>query len=865
MILLFACKLTKQSLSYGIKLFVAMRQHLLLALLLLGFTTAMAQIPTPDQFLGYPLGSQFTPHYRVLDYFRQVAATAKNVKVEQYGTTYEGRPLITATVASPANFSRLEEIRQRSLDMSMAKGGQSGDQPVIVWLSYNVHGNEAVSTEAAMKTLYELVNNGNAQTQQWLQNTVVVIDPCLNPDGRERYVNFYNAVRGAQPDVNRYSREHNEPWPGGRPNHYYFDLNRDWAWQTQRESQQRVTRYNQWMPQLHVDFHEQEIEAPYYFAPAAEPFHDAITPWQREVQVMIGKNNAKYFDQEGWLYFTKERFDLFYPSYGDTYPMYNGAIGMTYEQGGSGRAGVAVLKRDGDTLTLTDRIAHHFTTGMSTIEVASQQAGRILKEYVQYFETAKKDPQGGYKSYVIKSGGNPEKLNSLADLLRKNNIAFGYGANIGNASGFNYFTGKTEAFSISKEDLVINAYQPRSNMLRVLFEPTSRLTDSVTYDITAWAMPYVYGLTSYAVKQPLTPAADAPAAPANTALAAQHPYAYLAQWNSMRDVKFLSALLKRGMKVRFTEAPFTSGGKTFPAGTLVITRTGNNNNGVAFDSYITSQADKYKITLDAVATGFVEKGMDFGSDKIRYIKAPKVMLVTGDDVSSLGVGEIWHFFEQQLEYPITVVNERNLNNVKWDQIDVLILADGEYKTLTEKAAAERLKEWISKGGKLIALETAAEQVSEAEWGIKLKKDKEEAVPEKNKPLEDSYDALKPYANRERESVRQFIPGAIFKVQLDTTHPLAFGYPGVYYTLKQDSRLYEFIDNGGWNVGVLKKDNYLSGFVGADTRNRLKDGLLFGVKEIGNGSVVILADNPLFRSFWENGKLMFSNAVFLVGQ
>lgn len=841
-----------------------MRQHLLLALLLLGFTTAMAQIPTPDQFLGYPLGSQFTPHYRVLDYFRQVAATAKNVKVEQYGTTYEGRPLITATIASPANFSRLEEIRQRSLDMSMAKGGQSGDQPVIVWLSYNVHGNEAVSTEAAMKTLYELANNGNAQTQQWLRNTVVVIDPCLNPDGRERYVNFYNAVRSLQPDVHRYSREHNEPWPGGRPNHYYFDLNRDWAWQTQKESQQRVSRYNQWMPQLHVDFHEQEIEAPYYFAPAAEPFHDAITPWQREVQVMIGKNNAKYFDQEGWLYFTRERFDLFYPSYGDTYPMYNGAIGMTYEQGGSGRAGVAVLKRDGDTLTLTDRIAHHFTTGMSTIEVASQQADRILKEYVQYFETAKKDPQGGFKSYVIKSGGNPEKLNALAELLRRNNIAFGYGANAGNASGLNYFTGKTEAFSVTKEDIVINAYQPRSNMLRVLFEPTSRLTDSVTYDITAWALPYVYGLTSYAVKQPLTPSADAPAAPANTALAAQRPYAYLAQWNSVRDVKFLAALLKQGMKVRFTEAPFTSGGKTFPAGTLVITRTGNNS--ASFDTYITSQADKYKITLDAVATGFVEKGTDLGSDKIRYIKAPKVVLLTGDGVSSLGMGEIWHFFEQQLAYPVTVVNERNFGAVNLDQTDVLILPDGDYKAFADKAATERLKDWISNGGKLIALESAAAQVAAADWGIKEKKEKEETATDKNKTTEESpYDVLKPYANRERESVRQFIPGAIFKVQLDTTHPLAFGYPGTYYTLKQDSRLYEFIDNNGWNVGVLKKDNYLSGFVGADTRNRLKDGLLFGVKEIGNGSVVILADNPLFRSFWENGKLMFSNAVFLVGQ
>ncbi|MBO9732013.1 MAG: zinc carboxypeptidase [Chitinophaga sp.] len=842
-----------------------MRKYLLLAVAMLGFMITSAQVPTPDQFLGYPLGTQFTPHYRVVDYFKQVAATAKNVKFEQYGTTYEGRPLVMAIVASPENFSRLDEIRQHSLDMSNARGKATGNQPVIVWLSYNVHGNEAVSTEAAMKTLYELVNNGNAQTQEWLKNTVVVIDPCLNPDGRERYVNFYNATRAVKPNVNPYSREHNEPWPGGRPNHYYFDLNRDWAWQTQKESQQRVAKYNEWMPQVHVDFHEQDIESPYYFAPAAEPFHDAVTPWQRQLQVMIGKNNAKYFDQQGWLYFTKERFDLFYPSYGDTYPMYNGSLGMTYEQGGSGHAGVAVLKKDGDTLTLTDRIAHHFTTGMSTIEVASQNAAKIITEYDNYFVAAEKAPQGGYKAYVVKAGGNTEKLNTLAELLRKNNIAFGYGANTGSAAGFNYFTGKTETFTIDKEDMVISMYQPHSNMLRVLFEPVSHLSDSVTYDITAWALPYAYGLTSYAVKQSLTPAAGAPAMRNNTALIAQKPYAYLAQWNSLRDVKFLSALLQNDIKVRFTEAPFTVSGKDFPAGTLIITRSGNANRGDQFDQYITSQANRFKITLDAVSSGFVDKGTDFGSDKIRFIKKPNVVLLAGEGIGSLGVGEVWHFFEQQLDFPLTVVNARNMNDINWEQTDVLILTNGDYKVFGDKPATERLKDWVNNGGKLIAVEDAAAAIAGIDWGIKLKKEEEKDKEGKDKGKATTYDALKPYANRERESIKQFIPGAIYKVQLDTTHPLAFGYNGFYYTLKQDAHLYEFIENGGWNVGVLKKDSYLSGFVGADTRQQLKDGLLFGVKEMGSGSVVILADNPLFRSFWENGKLLFSNAVFLVGQ
>ncbi|MCW3464064.1 M14 family metallopeptidase [Chitinophaga nivalis] len=842
-----------------------MRRLILLAFLSLGFSRMHAQVPTPDQFLGYPLGSQFTPHYKVVDYFKTVAASVKNVKLEQYGSTYEGRPLMMAVVASPENFSRLDDIRQRSLAMSNAKDNGNGSQPVVVWLSYNVHGNEAVSTEASMKTLYELVNNGNAQTQQWLQHAVVILDPCLNPDGHDRYVNFYNATRGKQPNVYRYSREHHEPWPGGRPNHYYFDLNRDWAWQTQQESQQRVAKYNQWMPQIHVDFHEQEIEAPYYFAPAAEPFHDAITPWQRQLQVMIGKNNAKYFDEQGWLYFTKERFDLFYPSYGDTYPMYNGAIGMTFEQGGSGRAGVAVKKRDGDTLTLTDRIAHHFTTGMSTIEVAAQNAGKIISEYVQYFDRAKKDPQGGYKSYVIKAAGNTEKLNTLAELLRKNNIAFGFGTSTGSSSGFNYFTGKTENFTIDKEDLVINAYQPHSNMLRVLFEPVSHLTDSVTYDITAWALPYAYGLPAYAVKQPLTPAADAPAVRNNTPLVAQHPYAYLAKWNSLRDVKFLAALLQQDIKVRFTEVPFTVGSKDFPAGTLVITRAGNTAKGAAFDQFITSQANRFKISLDAVSSGFVDKGMDFGSDKIRYIKAPRVVLLMGDEVSSLGTGEIWHFFEQQLDFPLTVVNERNLDEVNLEETDVVILPDGYYRSLSEKASADRLKSWVNNGGKLIALEGAAAQLTEGEWGIKLKKEEDNKAAKDKAAQESPYEALKPYANRERESVKQFIPGAIYKVQLDETHPLAFGYPAFYYTLKQDSRLYDFIDNDGWNVGVLKKDSYLSGFVGTETRKQLKDGLIFGVKDMGHGEIVIMADNPLFRSFWENGKLLFSNAVFLVGQ
>ena len=407
-----------------------------------------AQLKSPDEFLGYPLGSHYTPHFKIVDYVDYIAAQMPEmVKVEKYGETNEGRPLLLAYISAKENVSNLENIRKNNLRLANAAADRMAateETPVIVWLSYNVHGNEPSSSEAAMLTLYELVNPANASTKEWLKNTVVILDPCINPDGRDRYVSWQNQVQGKTPNANPIAREHSEPWPGGRTNHYNFDLNRDWAWQTQIESQQRLLKYNQWLPQVHVDFHEQGYNQPYYFAPAAEPFHEVISPWQRAFQIMIGKNNAKHFDANGWLYFTKERFDLFYPSYGDTYPIYNGSIGMTFEQGGLSRGGLSVVIEDGDTLTLHDRLIHHYTAGMSTIEITSQNAAKVIKEYHKYFNAAIQSPPGEFKSYVLKYDGS-DRIERLKTLLNKNNIDWAY-TNTGSFTGLNYQSGKTEPF-----------------------------------------------------------------------------------------------------------------------------------------------------------------------------------------------------------------------------------------------------------------------------------------------------------------------------------------------------------------------------------------------------------------------------------
>lgn len=831
-------------------------------------TTYSQEPPSPEAFLGYPLGAHFTPHHKIVSYFKEIARVLPGqVKVEQYGETYEGRPLLLAYIASPENLSRLEAIRLNNLRLAGAardKMAPDDNAPAIVWLSYNVHGNEPSSSEAAMKTLYELVNPANARSKEWLQHAVVIIDPCINPDGRDRYVNWFNNAVGKEPNPDPQSREHQEPWPAGRTNHYNFDLNRDWAWQTQIETQQRMKKYNAWLPQVHVDFHEQGYNNPYYFAPAAEPYHDVISPWQRDFQIQIGKNNAKYFDQHGWLYFTKEEFDLFYPSYGDTYPIYSGSIGMTFEQGGI-RAGLAVITRDEDTLTLAERLEHHFTTGISTVEMTAQNAARLIKEFRKYFTEAETRPAGEFKSYFIKADPFGDRLARLKVLLNKNNIDW-VPVSSGGFTGLDYETGKTIAFKAAPGDIAVNTNQAKSNLIRVLFDRTSRISDSVTYDITAWAIPYVYGLQAYGLGTVISGTAGSDASAASTATGEDpNQYGYAVRWSGLQSARFLVELLKKGVKTRYAEEAFQSGGNNFEKGTLIITATGNNATGKNLWSLVSAAARRTGVSLSPLATGFVEKGADFGSDRVHLIHKPRVGVLTGEEVSSLNAGEVWHFFEQELDYPVTQINVAELGRLNWKNYDVLILPNGYYKSLADKNAAEPFRDWVRAGGRLIAMENAVEQLSKVEWGLQQKAGAADKKNEDKDKKDDDYSLLHRYENRQRDEVASSVPGSIYKVELDNSHPLAFGYPDRYYTLKQDDNVYEFIKEGGWNVGIIKKDNYVSGFTGNKAKEKLKDGLIFGVQEIGRGEVIYMADDPLFRSFWENGKLLFCNAVFLVGQ
>lgn len=814
------------------------------SLLLLFITLSLnAQLKSPSEFLGYEIGSEFSRHADVVNYFKHVANNSDLVTYQSYGKTNERRPLTYAIVTSTTNMANIDKIRRDNLKNIGLENGSSNPEIAIVWLSFNVHGNEASSTEASMTTLYKLIT----EKKEWLNNTVVIIDPCVNPDGRDRYANWYNQVKATPYDKLQVAAEHDEPWPGGRPNHYLFDLNRDWVWATQIESTERLKIYNQWMPHVHVDFHEQGINEPYYFAPAAEPYHEIVSTWQREFQEMIGKNHARYFDKEGWLFFTRERFDLLYPSYGDTYPMFMGAIGMTYEQAGHGRAGLGINTDEGYELTLFDRVAHHTTTGLSTIEVASKNAKKLNSEFKKFFQ----NDNLKYKSYVLK--GNPDKIDALTKLLRKHQIQYGF-ASGGSVSGYNYATNASGSMNASGA-LVVSANQPKGKMVKALFEPDAKLNEPLTYDITAWSLPRAYGLDAIASTSNVTANSELATYNINNQQAPASP-GYISSWNSLYDAGFLAELLKNDIRVRFTEKDVSYGGKAFNKGSLIITRSDNRKN-AEFDRLVTSIATKHNRQLYAAPTSFSDNGYDFGSPEIKLVNKQRIAVLKGEGTSSLSYGAIWHFFEQQLHYPVTSIDTDGFNVDKLNSFDVLILPSGWYGGVLNDNVMDDLKVWIRDGGKVIAFSGALRSFSGKDgFALKLNDADEDGENEET-------ENLTPYDQRERESVKNFITGSIYKVTLDPSHPMAFGYGDSYYSLKLGSSSYSFLDSG-YNVGYIKGTPIsVSGFSGDTAKAGLENSLVFGETRMGRGSVVYFVDDVMFRSFWENGKLFFVNSIFFV--
>ncbi len=732
-------------------------------------------IKSPGEFLGYEPGAQFTFHYRAVEYFRYIADNSPLAEYREYGTTYEGRPLGVCFVSTAENLAGLEEYRKNNLiKTGLLDGSSTGKQIPFIWLGYNVHGNESAGMEAAMKTLYTLVTGSYEGVSDWLSNCIIIIDPCQNPDGRDRYTSTYRNSQNLYPNPDGNSWEHNQGWPGSRTNHYLFDLNRDWAWQTQTETLQRIAFYNQYMPQVYADFHEMGPESTFFFAPGADPWHEVITDWQHEFHKLMGKGNTILFDEDSKLYFTKESYDLFCPSFGDTWPLFNGAMGFTYEQGGGGSSGLTYKRQSEDTLTLKKRIDGHFISSMATIKVSYENREKLITGFNSFFANNNEKSAFQYKSVIIKGSNERSNLEELLRLLGKNQIKYSLAGNPGKKyKGFDYLSNADGEVTIEKGDILISVLQPQSHLVRVLFEPDSKAADSLSYDLTAWALPYVYNLRAFALPDQIGPSGDyvGPEKVSNP-LSTGNPYAYAVNFTGFNEQKFIASLLSKNIKPRYATKPFVINGINFNRGSFVITRGDNEQIVEKLDRIVTEEANRFNIKLIPVATGLVDQGKDFGSAYSPLMKKVRIALLCGEGTSSGQVGELWYFFERELGYPVSLINTSDAGEPKLSSYDILILTSGTYSRLKDT-----IIDFTKKGGRVIAIENAvsvfaADKSTALFKAVEIRTSEQKAAAKKETSDDSTY--LRKFEDQRRYTLTERSAGSIYKVTLDDTNPYAFG-------------------------------------------------------------------------------------------
>ncbi|MFQ5653737.1 MAG: M14 metallopeptidase family protein [Planctomycetota bacterium] len=827
------------------------------------------QVPAPAEFLGVELGGRFTPHHDVVRYLRHLAAESPRARLVEYGRSAEGRELVLLFVSSEGNIARLEEIRERhGLLADPRRREAAGNAPLddlleglpgIAWLSYNVHGNEASSTEAALRTAYQLVDGGDAATRKIRERVVAILDPLLNPDGRERYLHWYQQVAapGGNPDPG--AREHSEPWPGGRSNHYYFDLNRDWAWLSQPETQARVVQYLRWQPLVHVDYHEMSSESSYFYFPPETPFNTNIPKSTLRWCDTFGRANAAAFDRFGWLYYTAEAFDLFYPGYGDTWPSLHGAIGMTYEQAGGGRGGLRYRRAAGDLLTLKDRLHHHFVTSMATLECAADRKEELQQSFHDFRRSA---TEGGREGDIVEFIFPPEqgeRLRHLLRLLMSQGIEVEVTFDQCIAEGLEDYHGKkTDLVKLPPGTYVVPMGQPAGRLARALLEPRAKITENRFYDVAAWSLPLAMGVHAYFASDPI----NIPKIPFQGVeepkghIEGQGGYAYLLEWRDLPAAQALVSLQREGIAVRLIPERIVIEGREHPPGTLLVL-LGSEPERV--HEAVRAAAAATGVVFYGVHSGWTDEGIDLGSEKIAELAPPRIAVATGRGVSTGSHGAIWSFFERELEIPFTAFDLGRLGSLDLSRYNVIVLPDGHrYRSELSKRVVERLRGWLGEGGVIVAIGGGAFSLTAEQSGLTRVSAKADAGEKPKKPDKKVRRKIEELRRMRRE--RQ-VPGSIFRVDLDLDHPLAFGMEEQIHAFMSSTRSFA-LTGGEGDVGAFTEDPEASGYISEENLEKLRRRLYLAEERVGRGRVVLFAGDPNFRLFWRGLTGLFLNATFL---
>lgn len=805
-------------------------------------------VPKPSEVIYHEVGEWHITHDRLVNYMKALAAAVPGrIRLETMGLTYEGRPQVLLIITSPKNQSRLEEIRQEHLKLSdpaVSSGMNTDQMPIVVWIGHSIHGNEPSGANASLLSAYYLAAARGKQIDEMLENTIILFDPSFNPDGLQRFSTWANQHKSKNLVSDPNSREFNEVWPGGRFNHYWFDLNRDWLPLVHVESRNRVEWFQKWRPNILTDHHEQGSNATFFFQPGVPSRVHPLTPARnQELTGKLAKYHAQFLDRIGSLYFTKENYDDFYYGKGSTYPDIQGCIGILFEQASS--RGHLQQTANG-LLSFPFTIRNQFVTTLSTLQGAWELRKEFLDWQREFYKKSTQPDPSGIQAYVFGDKQDLARTRIFADMLLQHRIEVR--ELMADMPGNQFEKGKA---------FLVPLNQPQKMLIKGIFDNITEYKDSLFYDITAWNMPLAFGLpyttVGAAIPLPASQKVEKLSFAWGKLPAQVSGIGYFIEWSDYFAPGGLYSLLSKGVvvKVMTNTMEIETEGKIrkFNYGTLIVPVSMQNMSTAQLHAVVSAVTTEYGLRTYAMTNGNAISGSDPGSGKMQVVPKPSIALITGSGVNATDAGEIWHLLDQRMNIPSTHLEPTIFNRANLDKYNTLIMVGGSYNELNK----EKLKAWVQAGGTLILTEEAVSWAAQnGITDLKFKRPRSGA---------DSTQKLT-YVDREQVEGSQQVRGAIFGAEADLTHPLAYGYNQKTISLFKANRVYPEKSRNPYGTPFQYGARPLqSGWVSRENLDAIKNSAAVVVSVVGSGRVINIADNPNFRAFWLGGSKLFMNAIF----
>lgn len=814
-----------------------------------------SSVPTPESYFGFQVGEWHLRPDQITGYLEHLSKFSNRISIEQYGFSYERRPLILVTITSPENHKRIDEIKEkrRMMTNQMSSSKLSAeDLPLVVWMGYSVHGNEPSGTNSTPLVAYHLAAAQGPNIDRLLRESVVLLDLTINPDGIARFAHWANVHRGTALVADPNNREHNEAWPGGRFNHYWFDPNRDWMPLQHPESQARISKYYEWLPHVLTDHHEMGSNSTFFFQPGIPSRNNPYTPERNSVLTeMLAQFHAKAFDKIGSLYYQKESFDDFYIGKGSSYPDVTGSIGILYEQASSrGHLQETVFGE----MSFPFTIRNQFTVSLSTLEGALANKKDLLSYQNDFFSSVGREAERSpIKAYVFNDDGDPARAFHFLDLLKRHQIEMYILAKDLRLDGKLFSQGSS---------YIIPMNQRQFRLIASLFEHRTQFNDSLFYDISTWTLPHAFNLPFGAIKSSPSEFIGARLTdvvfPSGRVIGNPDPYAYVFEWNHYYSPRALYRLLDADVKSMVASEPFIAstveGNRRFGFGTIVVPLGLQKDKKEIIQELVERASKEDGIPVYALSTGMTVEGISLGSPKFNVLKQPKVMIVGGSGVSATDVGELWHLLDHRFQMEVSIVEQQVINRIDLSRYNSIVLVGGTYSSIDSSGRAS-LRNWIERGGILVAMKGGAEWAVQQKLGTaKFKRD--------DSSRRDSIPVRQAYADWDEIAGAERLPGSIFEIRYDKTHPLFFGYNNSTMGVFKNSTVTMELSTSPFGTPAQYSSKpLLSGYAKPSHLKSIGNSAAITVSGLRSGKTILMVDGSNFRSFWYGTNKIFLNALF----